>query len=180
PYATYGGPLGDEPAIERALVDHARRMAEEIAAGYLELRCIEDQGLDLVPNPLYCTFLRDLPSDPAQVLARMPKKSRAEARKAREKHQLELSQGHWYLDDLRRMFLLNKRQLGSPGLPGAHFQALIEQFERSIFVHLVRQGGSPLAAVMSFAFEGTLIAYYAGAQPGADRAASASNFMYMA
>ncbi len=180
PYATYGGPLGDEPAIERALVERARHMAEELAAGYLELRCLEDPGLALVPNTLYCTFLRELPADPAQVLARMPKKARAEARKAREKHQLELSAGHWYLDDLQRMFLLNKHALGSPALPAAHFRGILEQFERGVFVHLVRQGGTPLAAVMSFAYNDTLIAYYAGAQPGADRAVNASNFMYLA
>ena len=33
---------------------------------------------------------------------------------------------------------------------------------------------------MSFAYGDTLIAYYAGTQPGADRTVSASNFMYMA
>jgi FemAB-related protein (PEP-CTERM system-associated) len=180
PYATYGGPLADEPAIERQLVDRARVLGEEIGAGYVELRCLEDPGLELVPSSLYCTFLRDLPSEASEVLARMPKKSRAEARKARDKHKLELSGGHWYLDDLERMFLLNKHALGSPGLPGAHFRAILEQFERGVFVHLVRQGGAPLSAVMSFAYGDTLIAYYAGTQPGADRAVSASNFMYLA
>jgi FemAB-related protein (PEP-CTERM system-associated) len=180
PYGTYGGPLGDDAAVEHLLVEHAQRLAEELAVGYLELRCIEDPGLPLVPSTLYSTFLRDLPDDPAEVLAHMPKKARAEARKARDKHRLELSAGHWYLDDLQRMFLLNKRALGSPGLPPAYFHALLEEFERSVFVHLVRQGGTPLAAVMSFAHEGTLIAYYAGTQPGADRAVSASNFMYLA
>src|SRR6185503_9865225 len=73
PYATYGGPLADDHEIERALVAHARHMAEELSAGYLELRCIEDPKLELVPNPLYCTFIRELPDDPAQILARMPK-----------------------------------------------------------------------------------------------------------
>lgn len=180
PHATYGGPLGDQPEVERALVDEARRLARELAVGYLELRCLEDPGLDLVPNSLYCTFLRELPTDPAQVLARMPKKARAEARKAREKHGLELSRGAWYVDDLCRLFLLNKHQLGSPGLPPAHFKAMLEQFERDVHVHLVRQGGTPLSAVMSFAYGDTLIAYYAGTQPGADRSVSASNFMYLA
>ena len=180
PYATYGGPLGDEPAIVAALVARARAMAEELGAAHLELRCVEDCGVELVPSNLYCTFVRELPADPAQVLARMPKKARAEARKAREKHALELSSGHWYLEDLQRMFLLNKHELGSPGLPRAHFRVILEQFERAVFVHLVRQGGTPLAAVMSFAYGDTLIAYYAGVQPGADRAVSASNFMYMA
>jgi len=182
PYATYGGPLGDERAIEEALVERGAHLARELKAKYMELRCLEDPGLSLplAPSALYCTFLRELPRDPAQVLAQMPKKSRAEARKAREKHGLELSSGHWYLDDLQRMFLLNKHALGSPGLPGAHFRAILEQFERSVFVHLVRQGEKPLSAVMSFAHGDTLIAYYAGTQPGADRAVSASNFMYLA
>lgn len=180
PYATYGGPLGDDAEIVAALVERARHMAEELAASYLELRCLEDPGLPLQPSALYCTFLRDLPADPAEVLAGMPKKARAEARKARDKHRLELSAGHWYLDDLERMFLLNKHALGSPGLPGKHFRAILEQFERGISIHLVRQGEKPLSAVMSFAYGDTLIAYYAGTQPGADRAFSASNFMYLA
>lgn len=180
PYATYGGPLADEPALERALVERAGVLGRELAVRYVELRCVDDPGLELVPSALYATFVRALPSDPAGVLAGMPKKARAEARKARDKHRLELSSGHWYLDDLQRMFLLNKHELGSPGLPPAHFQAILKQFEREVFVHLVRQGGVPLAAVMSFAHGDTLIAYYAGTQPGADRSHNASNFMYMA
>lgn len=180
PYAVYGGPLGDDVAIERALVEEGKRMAHELAAAYLELRCLRDPGLDLPKSQLYSTFIRELPTDPAQVLARMPKKARAEARKARDKHKLELGSGHWYLEDLQRMFLLNKHELGSPGLPSAHFRGLLEQYERNVFVHLVRQGGTPLSAVMSFAHGDTLIAYYAGTTPGADRAVSASNFMYLA
>jgi len=179
PYATYGGPLGDDPEIERALVERAKLLAVELAASYLELRCVDEPAMELVPSSLYCTFVRDLPQDPAEVLARMPKKARAEARKARERHALELSSGHWYVDDLERMFLANKHELGSPGLPSAHFRAILEQFDRSVSVHLVRQGERPLSAVMCFAYGDTLIAYYAGTQPGADRAFSASNFMYL-
>jgi FemAB-related protein (PEP-CTERM system-associated) len=180
PYATYGGPLGAESQVEHALVRRAAELGEELGAAYIELRCVDDPGLELVPSALYATFVRDLPGEPAGVLAGMPKKARAEARKAREKHALELSTGHWYLDDLRRMFLYNKHALGSPALPAAHFQALLAQFDRDVFVHLVRQGGTPLSAVMSFAYGDTLIAYYAGTQPGADRTYSASNFMYLA
>ncbi len=180
PYATYGGPIGDEPAVEHALVARAGELGRELSAGYIELRCVDDPGLELVPSALYATFVRELPAEPAGVLASMPKKARAEARKARDKHRLELSSGHWYLDDLQRMFLLNKHELGSPGLPAAHFRAILKQFEREVSVHLVRQAGVPLSAVMSFAHGDTLIAYYAGIQPGADRAFSASNFMYMA
>ncbi len=180
PYAVYGGPLGDDHDVVRRLAEYAQGLAEELRAGYLELRCVDDPGLALPGTDLYCTFLRELPSEREQVLARMPKKARAEARKARERHGLELGEGSWYLDDLQRLFLLNKHALGSPALPAEHFRALLDEFPGQVHVHLVRQGGTPLAAVMSFAFGETLIAYYAGTQPWADRTVSASNFMYLA
>jgi len=155
-------------------------MAERRGVRYLELRYLDDPGLELPGSELYWTFLRELPTDPAAVLSAMPKKSRAEARKARNRHGLELSQGRWYVEDLYRLFLLNKHTLGSPALPPAHFHRLCDELQDDVFVHLVHREKEPLAAVMSFAFGDTLIAYYAGTAPQADRAYSASNFMYMA
>jgi predicted N-acyltransferase len=111
----------------------------------------------------------------------MPKKARAEVRKARDRHELELSEGRWYVDDLYRLFFKNKQSLGSPGLPSRFFYALLEEFHKDVRVHLVRQGREPKAAVMSFLdYEhGTLTAYYSGTEAGADRSLSASNFMYL-
>ena len=180
PYGVYGGPLGVDAAVERRLIDEACRLAERLRVRYLELRCVRDPGTDLAATALYWTFLRELPEDPAEVLAGMPKKARAEARKARAHHGLELGEGEWYLDDLCRLYLSNKHALGSPAFPPEHFTALLEEFEGQVFVHVVRQRRTPVAAVLSFGFRDTLIAYYAGTVPGADRSCSASNFMYMA
>lgn len=180
PFGVYGGPVGASPEIVMLLIEEAERLAERLRVSFLELRCLHDPGVELPGSELYATFIRELPEDPAQVLARMPKKSRAEARKAREKHGLELGQGNWYVDDLHRLFLANKHQLGSPGLPHRHFTGLLEGFGKDVTIHLVRHGSDPLAAVMSFRFRDTLIAYYSGTAPGADRSFSASNFMFMA
>ena len=180
PYGVYGGPVAADEAAEQALVEEAVRLADKGKVGHLELRYLWDPGPDLAGSSLYCTFLKDLPETPEGVLAGMPKKARAEARKARDKHGLELSEGSWYVDDLYRMFVKNKHQLGSPALPAALFNALLAEFGREVRVHLVRRGRSPLAAVMSFLDRDTLIAYYSGTAPGADRSYSASNYMYMA
>ncbi|TAJ17322.1 MAG: GNAT family N-acetyltransferase, partial [Planctomycetota bacterium] len=154
--------------------------ADRERVGHLELRYREDPGPDLAGSSLYWTFRRELPAKPEDVLARMPKKARAEARKARDKHALELSHGRWYVDDLQRMFMANKQKLGSPGMPRHYFARLLEHLGDAAGVHLVRRGNEPLSAVMSFRFRDELYAYYSGTRDGADRDCSASNFMYLA
>ncbi|MFT5288447.1 MAG: FemAB-related protein (PEP-CTERM system-associated) [Planctomycetota bacterium] len=181
PYGVYGGPLGETQEIEVQLREMAKVLAEELKVKRLEIRNRLDPGDDgMLESSLYYTFIKDLPRDPEDVLKGMPKKARAEARKARKQHGLELVQGEWFVQDLCRLFFQNKHSLGSPGLPLKHFQAIQEEFGKDIAVHIVRKDRQPVSAVMSFCFRDTLIAYYAGTVPGADRACSASNFMYMA
>jgi len=180
PYAVYGGAVGTDEEVRSALFLEAERQAVEDSVGHLELRCTEDPGLELLGSSLYSTFRRALPDEPEQVMALTPKKARAEARKARQRHGLELDLGPWFTPDLFRLFHRNKHDLGSPGLPVAFFTALQEEFPGQVAVHLVRRGKEPLAAVMSFLFGDTVLAYYSGTAAGADRNYSASNFMYVA
>jgi len=181
PYGVYGGAVATRPEVAQALLRRALEQARAERVRRLELRCIEAPAAQgLVPHELYATFVRDLPDDPAQVLAGMPKKSRAEARKARERHGLTLREGSWYLDDLVRLFHANKRELGSPGLPRRFFAELCEELAPRVRVHAVHRGSTPVSAVMSFLWRDTLLAYYAGTAHGADREVSASNFMYLA
>lgn len=180
PYAVYGGPVADAREVELGLATEACELADRERVRRLELRCLDDLGLALAPSDLYATFIQDLPDDPAKVLASIPKKARAEARKARERHGLTLAQGRWYAPDLHRLFLANKRKLGSPGLPRAWFDELLATFGEQCVVHMVHKGTQPLMAVMSFVWRDTLLAYYAGTADGADREYSASNFMYLA
>ncbi len=182
PYATYGGPIGEQPSIEAALVARAIAVARSEGVGRLELRCASDPPPNpgLVPSDLYWTFRKTLPMRVEDVLAGMPKKARAEARKARERHGLRLVEGTWYLDDLYRLFIRNKRLLGSPALPVGLFEALRDELGARLLVHLVVRERQPLSAVMSFVHGSTLVAYYSGSAPDVDRDFSASNFMYMA
>lgn len=181
PYAVYGGPLGSDAEVEAALVRAAMAEAERRKVRRLELRCEEAPAVDgLVPHELYATFVRDLPETPEEVLSRMPKKARAEARRGRDKNGLTLTEGDWYLDDLHRLFHQNKRALGSPGLPRRFFEGLARAFGRDVRVHVVHHEGEPVCAVMSFLWRGACLAYYSGTRPGADRALSVSNYLYMA
>jgi len=191
PFGVYGGPVAESPEIDAALVTAAGELGRKLRTGRVELRTRKPLAFegtpaeanapkDIAQGSLYITFEGDLPDKVEDVLAGMPKKARAEARKARNKHGLVLSQGRWFVDDLFRLFLRNKHQLGSPCMPPRLFTEMLEEFGTDAEVHLVRRGKEAVAAVMTFSYGDTLLAYYAGTAEGADRQYSASNFMYMA
>lgn len=177
PYGVYGGPIGDTHEVEVALCAAAIAMAEEERVGRLELRCLEDPGLDLAPSSLYATFIQPLPDDPSDVMKRMPKRARAEVRKSIERHHLEIGQGVWYLSDMAELFHLSKQHLGSPGLPSAWFEALCDELGDKIVVHLARRGRERVAATLSFVFKDTFSFYYIGTTAEANREYNATNWL---
>ena len=180
PYAVYGGPVGVTPEVERALFDAAERRAIDLGVKRLELRCLDDPGLEVPRSDLYATFIKTLPARAEDVLPGMPKKARADARKARQEHELVLEEGRWFVADLVRLFHRNKRSLGSPAMPARWFAELLTQFGDDATVHIVRRKGEPLAAVMSFLFRDTVLAYHSGTGEDVDRNFKASAFMYLA
>ena len=178
PYAVYGGPLADDEETLRALTEDAKALGRELRVGCLELRYREDSPVDDAHlSQLYFTFIKELPDDPEDCLKQMPKKARAAARQGRDRHELELACGSWYLDDLYRLFHQNKRSLGSPGLPRDHFQALLDEFGDDCVVHVVRKDLRPVAAVMSFRFGDTFLPYYSGKTPESTQW-NVDNFLY--
>jgi FemAB-related protein (PEP-CTERM system-associated) len=177
PYGVYGGPIGDSHEIETALCRAAIEIAERESVGRLELRCFADPGLDLLPSSLYATFVHDLPSDPAEVMKRMPKRARAEVRKSIEKHNLELSRGPWYLRDMVSLFHSSKQHLGSPGLPGKWFESLLGELGERAAVHLARRGKQPIAATMSFVHKDTFLFYYIGTTADGNREYNVTNYL---
>lgn len=183
-YAVYGGPLADDARAERGLVDAAVAAARADGAAHLELRCraalADDSGL--VAQPLYATFRKGTPEARGDVVQRMPRKARAEVRKAVERHGLVLLEGPEHLDALVRLFARNKKALGSPSLPRRWFETLLAEYGRAAVLHAVARPGAsadegPLAASLSFVHGDELDYYYLGVTDAGNREWSASNFL---
>ncbi|MBL9076095.1 MAG: FemAB family PEP-CTERM system-associated protein [Planctomycetes bacterium] len=191
PYAVYGGVLGDDAAAQALLLDHAAQLGRELEVGYVELRHLEARPGDRPRSPLYVTFRCDLPDDPAEVMARIPKKARAEVRCAREPVAAAIPGKRresfgirvtpdGSVEELFQLFAQNKRRLGSPALPQRWFQGLVDEFGRAAVVHrAVTPGGRTLAAVMSFCFKDTVYAYYSGSLDDVERT-GVNNWIYCA
>jgi FemAB-related protein (PEP-CTERM system-associated) len=184
PYGVYGGALAESLHAQQALLDYAAELGRRLAAGYVELRHLEERPGVRTNSQLYVTFRCNLPDDPAKVLPAIPKKARAEVRRARRPqggeevgHGLSV-QSDCDLDMFFDLFAENKQRLGSPALPKRWFAALCEEFGRKVVFHrVVDPQGKTLAAVMSFLFRDTVNAYYSGSLTGINDT-GANNLIY--
>jgi FemAB-related protein (PEP-CTERM system-associated) len=180
PFGVYGGIVARTPDAAAHLARHAAGLASRLRSRYVELRHQDPPpGVDLPDSRLYATFVRDLPSDPGQVLGLIPRKARAEVRRAREDQGLEVTTGGLDLEAFHRLFADNKRRLGSPIFPRSLFLNLVQVLRDRSVILCVRHRGEPMAAVMSFLWRDTYMAYYSGATEAAN-AFSANNLMYCA
>ncbi len=180
PFGVYGGILADDAKATGALVEHGREVAGDVGASYVELRhLVPPPGINLPSNDLYATFRCDLPDDPDEVLGLIPRKARAEVRKARNRNDITTDVAPLNLKEFHRLFALNKRKLGSPVFPRSLFWHLDDLLGDDCSVLTVRHDGRPVAAVMNFVWRETLMSYYSGALDEANRL-SANNLMYAA
>ncbi|HMS15547.1 MAG TPA: FemAB family PEP-CTERM system-associated protein, partial [Planctomycetota bacterium] len=180
PFGVYGGLLTQDAVATQSLVAAAQAAQTAHGAGYVELRhLVPPDGVSLPTKDLYATFVCELPPSREDVLGRMPRKARAEARKAREKAGLTVDQGPLNLNEFHELFARNKRSLGSPVFPKSLFRNIQDILGDRCYTLTVRHEGRPLTSVMNFVRKGTLMAYYSGAAEDANRF-SANNLMYVA
>ncbi len=191
PYAVYGGVLADDERAQEALLARAEQLGRELEVGYVELRHLEQRPGDRPRSPLYVTYRCELPDDADDVMARIPKKARAEVRCAREPAAPAIEgkrresfgiavTADGSVDELFELFAENKRRLGSPSLPLRWFRGLVDEFGKAAVIHrAVAPGGRTLAAVMSFCFKDTVYAYYSGSRNDVDDT-GVNNWIYCA
>jgi len=163
PYATYGGILADSHEAAQALFDNAKDLASDVGAKYLELRHREASGLDLPVIDRYDTFRKTLPETVDEVLAGLPRKARAAARKGIKILGEEAADiGPQWLDAVYDLYTVSLRRLGSPNYSRRFFHALRENFGEDCICLVVRDEGKPTSGVVSFVFRDEIVPYFSG------------------
>ena len=177
PYGVYGGPLASNQGATKALLNEAQSQGRSQGVDYVELRAMDEVEAGVPASDLYVTFRQDLPVDPDEILPAVPKKARAEIRRARDKFSLrcEVSED---LQGFYRLFVGNKQRLGSPSLPYRWFRALREEFGSRFVLHMVYEpDDTPIAGVVSFVMNDVVYAYYSGSIHSRNKT-GANNFIY--
>ena len=176
PFAVEGGVCACDDEARAALDAAAVELCTEHGARQLELRD-GSEGPNFQPREgLFFGFKRELRPTDEENMAAIPRKQR---RMVRVGQQSGLT-SRVGIDDLAAFHDLYARsvhQLGTPVFPLRYFRLLCERFPEESALLTVRHGDTPVAAVLSFFFNETVLPYYAGSRREYFRQA-VNDFMY--
>ena len=174
-FGVEGGVLGD--AVE-PLADAAWALAGRLGAPEVELRGgVPPRGW-AVEDGQHLGFARSLAKDDDAELLAIPRKQRAEVRKALA-NDLEVAVGRdaASLAEHHRVYAESVRNLGTPVFPAALFRAAVEALDADVLT--VRHRGRAVASVLSLYANGTVYPYWGGGTAAA-RGLRANDRMYFA
>lgn len=178
-FAVDGGVVADRAEVSRELLDAAWGIASAGGATSLELRGGEAPGAPFVTaTDQYLGFARPLADDDEAELLAIPRKQRAEVRKALA-NDLQITVGAG-ADDLRAHYAVysqSVRNLGTPVFPRALFAQVLQAMDADILT--VRHRGVAVASVLSLYWQGVVYPYWGGGTQAA-RALRANDAMYYA
>jgi FemAB-related protein (PEP-CTERM system-associated) len=174
-----GGILADNERVAAVLAEEAWTMAERLRCPVMEVRGGPLPGPEWrVDTSHYLGFARDLAADDEAELLAIPRKQRAEVRKALA-NDLDVAIGT-ARDDLRAHYAVysaSVRNLGTPVFPRRLFAEVLREFAGSADILTIRHAGTPVASVLSLYWKGTVYPYWGGGTQAA-RGLRANDRMY--
>lgn len=176
-----GGILALRDAAVRALADGAWALAGRLGCPTAELRggAAPGAGWDKDAGT-YLSFARALAVDEAAELAAIPRKHRAEVRKALAGDlDVVIGRDNQALANHYAVYAESVRNLGTPVFPARLFREVITHFGEQADIHVVRHQGAPVASVLTLYFGQTAYPYWGGGTFAA-RALRANERMYFA
>ena len=170
-----GGVLGD--ALE-ALASGAWDLAQRLGCPSVELRGGAAPEGWTSDDASYLGFARDLAADDDAELLAIPRKQRAEVRRALG-FDLDVATGtsRAMQAEHYRVYAESVRNLGTPVFPAKLFHSVMAAMDADILT--VRHQGRAVASVLSLYFQGTVYPYWGGGTVAA-RALRANDRMYFA
>ncbi|MEO8740541.1 MAG: FemAB family XrtA/PEP-CTERM system-associated protein [Casimicrobiaceae bacterium] len=176
PFCVYGGPVANDPEIERVLTDAAANLARSLGVEHLELRDRSAKCAGWPCQDLYVTFRQQLLPDVDANMAAIPRKQRAMVRKGIKnglRSEIDTS-----VDRFFELYADNMHRHGTPPFSRHYFARLLEIFADSCeILTIVDPDGRPVSGVFSFYFRDEVLPYYAGDTADA-RNLAANDFKY--
>ncbi len=178
-FSVGGGALANDPVAARALCARAVAEGEARNVRHVELRGGPAPEDWVTKEGVYASFVRQLSADDDAELKAVPRKRRAEIRKA-----LKLAdEGRLAVrhdadpDAFYDLYAISLRNLGTPVFSRKFIRELRALFGDRIIFSLVEADGAPVFSLCSFLHRDRVMPYYAGVTPEA-RHVKAADFGY--
>lgn len=179
-FAVDGGILADDAAVAATLAQGAADMAQSLGVPSVELRGGPQPAGWHVDQGTYAGFARDLAADDDSELLAIPRKQRAEVRKALESGlTVTIGRGEAERADHYRTYATSVRNLGTPVFPKSLFSCVVDAFGDDADILNVRNDREVVASVLSLYWRGTVMPYWGGGTTDA-RKLRANELMYFA
>jgi FemAB-related protein (PEP-CTERM system-associated) len=162
-FGTGGGILAEDERAAEALASAAWELAERLGCTSAELRGGPVPAGWRAGTGTYARFDRALSGNAESLLASIPRKQRAEIRRALS-FDLESTAGtdKRHRDAHYRVYAESVRNLGTPVFPRGLFEATLDAFGDESRIDVIWKQGRPLAAMLSFTFGGICQPYWGG------------------
>jgi FemAB-related protein (PEP-CTERM system-associated) len=177
-FAVAGGPLADSRATALRLCEAATELAQRVSCASVELRGPLAPGGWKPVTGKHANFSAPLAADDEAQLLSIPRKQRAEVRKAIDRP-FEVRVGSAALDRAVHyaVYAESVRNLGTPVFPPTLFDAVLDEFGAGADVMTLRLGGAPIASVLTIYHRGVAMPYWGGGTHAA-RASRANERLY--
>jgi FemAB-related protein (PEP-CTERM system-associated) len=178
PYGIYGGVAAEDKDAANALLMAAWRLLETEGADVVDLRSAKAVDPALPINRRYATFRRVLPAAVDDVLEWLPRKARAAARNARNRHGLTVDFDDRHLRTVWNLYCRSMRRLASLNYPYSFFEKLVDLTPGQHIVSLVRYENRPIGGLVTLFYDGVAMPYFVGYDPDYTRM-GINNFIYL-
>jgi FemAB-related protein (PEP-CTERM system-associated) len=179
-FAVDGGILAQDGQVGHQLAKAAEGLARERGGLPIELRGGMAPGGNWDRREgEHVGFVRPIAADDEAELLAVPRKHRAELRKALANPALTVETGRSarLLRDHYRVYAESVRNLGTPVFPASLFRAMLDRFGEDADILVVREGKRPVSAVFNLYHGGRVMPYWGGGLSDARRLRS-NELMY--
>jgi FemAB-related protein (PEP-CTERM system-associated) len=162
-FATGGGILADSDEVARALGEAGWALTWRHGCNSLELRGGPLPEGWTRQEGTYANFDRDLPGDGETLFASLPRRQRAEIRRAqRFELKTSVSSDRAHRNAHYRVLSESYHNLGTPVFSQRLFEAALDEYGADADILLVEKDGRPLAALLSLYFKGICQPFWGG------------------
>ncbi|HRQ31944.1 MAG TPA: GNAT family N-acetyltransferase [Anaerolineales bacterium] len=157
PFGSFGGFAFSSTEARDGLLNEAQKLADELNVEYAVVRFMEDNNAPLslwIQNPIYSTYLLDLPSDPEDLMQTFGHQHRKHTRQSLRKG-FKVTFGHLeLLDETYEALARSMHELGSPYHSKKYLQTMTSLLGDNLEFAVIKNADDSLVGSAVLAYHG--------------------------